>query len=53
MNNFLIGLLLFDAFRKGRPNEYTKMYLANCYRLENCDDMFYGDFIKERDYKAK
>ena len=47
MNNFLIGLLLFDAFRKGKTNEYTKMYSANEYRLENCEDIFYGDYIKE------
>lgn len=47
MNNFLIGLTLFDAFQKGKPNEYTKMYLANEYRLENCNEMFYGDFIKK------
>lgn len=48
MNNFLIGLTLFDAFRKGNTNEYTKMYLANEYRLENCSDTFYGDLIKRR-----
>jgi len=53
MNNFLIGLILFDAFRKGRPNEYTKMYLANEYRLNNCSDMFYGDFIRENNSKSK
>jgi len=52
MNNFLIGLLIFDAFRKGEHNEYTKIYLANSYRLENCGDIFYGDFIKE-EYKKK
>ena len=46
MNNFLIGLLLFDAFRKGTTNGYTKVYLANEYRLKHCDNMFYGDFIK-------
>ena len=53
MNNFLIGLLEFDAFRKGSNNEYTKIYLANEYRLNNCKDMFYGDFIKEANYKTK
>ena len=49
MNNFLVGLTLFDAFR----NEYTKMYLANEYRLENCSDTFYGDLIKEENNKSK
>lgn len=48
MNNFLIGLLLFEAFRKDKSNEYTKIYLANEYRLEHCEDIFYGDFIKEK-----
>lgn len=33
--------------RIGEANEYTKMYLANKYRLENCGDFFYGDFIKD------
>lgn len=49
MNNFLIGLLEFEAFRKGSSNEYTKMYLANEYRINNCGDSFYGDIIKEND----
>jgi len=53
MNNFLIGLLLFDAFRKGEKSEYTKIYLANEYRLENCGDMFYGDFLKQENHKSK
>ena len=53
MNNFLIGLLLFDAFDKNSQNEYTKIYLANSYRLANCRDMFYGDLIEKEDHKAK
>ena len=53
MNNFLIGLLLFDAFRKGQNSEYTKIYLANEYRLENCSNMFYGDLLKEKKFKNK
>lgn len=47
MNQFLIGLLLFNAFLKGKGNEYTKMYLANEYRREHCEDLFFGDYIKE------
>ena len=50
MNNFLIGLLHFGAFSKGASNEYTKIYLANPYRLENCEDEFYGDFIKKEEH---
>ena len=47
MNNFLIGLLEFDAFHKGEANEYTKIYLANEYRAKNCGDSFYGDYVKD------
>lgn len=53
MNTFLIGLIEFDAFRKGEKAEYTKIYLANQYRLENCNDIFYGDFIQKSDNKSK
>ena len=53
MNNFLIGLLLFDAFDKNSQGEYTKIYLANSYRLANCRDIFYGDLIEKEDHKAK
>ena len=53
MNNFLIGLTLFDAFRKGENNEYTRIYLANNYRLEHCSDIFYGDYLKNENNKAK
>ena len=53
MNNFLIGLIEFDAFKKGETSEYTKIYLANEYRLEKCGDSFYGDYIKNEDYKIK
>ena len=53
MNNFLIGLTLFDAFQKGMTNKYTKIYLANEYRLKNCGDMFYGDCIKKENKITK
>lgn len=46
MNNFLIGFLMFDAFLPGAKSEYTKIYMANEYRRENCPDSFFGDFIK-------
>lgn len=48
MNNFLIGLLHFNAFCKGASNEYTKIYLANEYRMQYCEDMFYGDLIQSK-----
>lgn len=53
MNIFLIGLMEFNAFRKGEQAEYTKIYLANQYRLENCSDIFYGDFISKNNNKSK
>lgn len=48
MNNFLIGLLNFGAFCRGNSNEYTKIYLANEYRLKYCESIFYGDFIQSK-----
>ena len=51
MNIFLIGLLEFDAFHKGAKSEYRKIYLANEYRLENCNNCFYGDYIKIHKHK--
>lgn len=53
MNNFLIGLIEFDAFRKGEVYEFTKIYLANEYRINNCSDMFYGDYIKSQNNKMR
>lgn len=51
MNTFLIGLLLFDAFRKGEKSEYTKIYKANEYRKQVCGDSFYGDLIEQKKTK--
>lgn len=47
MNQFLVGFLVFDAFRKGNTYEYRKMYLASCYCEEHCKNCFYGDYLKE------
>lgn len=44
MNIFLIGYLHFDAFHdKNSGYEFTKIYKANVYRMQNCGDNFYGD----------
>ena len=51
MNTFLIGLLLFDAFKKGEKAEYTKIYKANEYRNQFCGNSFYGDSIEQRKTK--
>ncbi|MBR6113277.1 MAG: hypothetical protein IKP79_02065 [Bacilli bacterium] len=45
INIFLIGLLEYDAYRKGSSNEYTKTLLANQFRLENHIDDIYGEYI--------
>ncbi len=47
MNNFLIGILLFDAFHKGEKAEYTKVYLANEYRLKHCPNSYFGDLYQK------
>lgn len=47
INIFLIGLIHFDAFKTKGTNEYTKIYLANEYRLNNVKDDFYGDTIEK------
>lgn len=44
MNIFLIGYLLFNAFQdKSNGYEFTKIYKANEYLIQNCGDNFYGD----------
>ena len=48
MNNFLIGFLLFNAFRKSEKSEYTKIYLANEYRLKHCPDSYFGDLYEKQ-----
>ncbi|MDE5586790.1 MAG: hypothetical protein K2I72_00270, partial [Bacilli bacterium] len=53
MNNFLIGLLLFNAFKKGEKSEYTKIYLANEYRLKHCPDSYFGDLYEKKDALKK
>ncbi|MBE6147258.1 MAG: hypothetical protein E7168_02865 [Firmicutes bacterium] len=53
VNNFLIGFLMFDAFLPGAKSEYTKIYMANEYRRENCPDSYFGDFIKSINEEKK
>ncbi len=47
INIFLIGLTKFDAFHKGEKSEYTKIFLANDYRIKHCPDCFYGDILEQ------
>lgn len=47
INIFLIGLLQFDAFKKDEKNEYTKIYKANRYRLDNHINEYYGDYVSK------
>jgi len=53
INIFLIGLIHFDAFKIKGTNEYTKIYLANEYRLNNVKDEFYWDIIEKINEKSK
>lgn len=53
INIFLIGLIHFDAFKTKGTNEYTKIYLANEYRLNNLKDEFYGDTIEKINMRNK
>lgn len=53
VNIFLTGYLMFDAFRKGNTNEYTKIYKATTYNQENIKDQFFGDYIRESKNEIK
>lgn len=46
-NTFFIGLVLFDAFKYGSDNEYTKIYKANEYINNNIKDEFIGDYLSK------
>ena len=46
MNIFLIGYLHFNAFQSNDGYEFTKIYKANEFRMQNCGDEFYGDIKK-------
>lgn len=53
VNQFLVGLFEFNAFRKENSNEYTKIYLANEFCNNYLSNMYYGDFKKDDDKKIR
>ncbi len=38
---------MFNSFRKGNTNEYTKIYKTTMYNKEHLKDMYFGDYFKE------
>ena len=53
VNIFIIGILYFDAFRKGSKNERTKILEAVMFNEEKCKDVFCGDYIRKSKIKGK
>ena len=53
VNIFIIGILYFDAFRKGAKNERTKILEAVMFNEEKCKDVFCGDYIRKSKIKGK
>lgn len=45
MNVFFVGLTLFDAFKIGEKNEYTKIYKANEYIDKYVKSEYFGDYL--------
>ena len=53
INIFLIGLLEYGAYKKGEHYELTKTNKAVMFNNEYCQDIFYGDYLKQRNHKKR
>ena len=53
INIFLIGLLEYGAYKKGEHYELTKTNKAVMFNNEYCQDIFYGDYLKQRNHKTR
>ena len=53
INIFLIGLLEYDAYHKGEHYELTKTNKAVVFNLENCKNLYYGEYIKQQNKNKK
>ena len=53
INIFLIGILKYGAYRKGKQYELTKTNQAVMFNLKNCKGIFYGDYLKKNNSKRK
>ena len=51
VNTFLVGLLLFEAYKHGSSIEITKTFKANEFINNNLNDGYYGDYLKEHLHK--
>lgn len=47
VNIFLIGLLIYDGYKKGSQNEYTLTYKSLQYCDKYCKNKYFGDVFKE------
>ena len=47
INTFLVGLLLFGAYKHGSSIEITKTFKANEFINDNLNGEYYGDYLKE------
>jgi Zn-dependent M32 family carboxypeptidase len=48
INTFLVGFLMYDAYRHGSKYEIKKTYKATEFISENLGNEYYGDYLKNR-----
>lgn len=48
INTFLVGFLMYDAYRHGSKYEIKKTYKATEFINENLGNEYYGDYLKNR-----
>ena len=48
INTFLLGFLMYDAYRYGSKYEIKKTYKATEFISENLGNEYYGDYLKNR-----
>ncbi|MEE3342850.1 MAG: hypothetical protein VZS44_02030 [Bacilli bacterium] len=53
INIFLIGLFEYDAFHKGEHFELTKTNKAVMFNLEKCNNIYYGEYLKQNNNRGR
>ena len=53
VNIVLIGLIDLGAYRKNREYELTKTNKAVMFNMENCKDIYYGEYLKKQNSKTR
>ncbi|OKZ83666.1 MAG: hypothetical protein BHW07_00890 [Clostridium sp. CAG_433_25_7] len=48
INTFLVGFLMYDAYRHGSKYEIKKTYKATEFISENLGNEYYGDYLRNR-----